>query len=839
METFLLIIILVIVLALLIGVKNTLSTQVGLLQKKLDLVTEELKLLHRDIQQAPAPAEKKLDTITGELRLLRQDIQQKPPSAEKKTVIEDIAAAHKAPAVTPLPPVQEKPIEKPAATPEIPVEKIAAIRQTPEPIHLPAKPEPALPKVEHPVVPPKPPKPGFFERNPDLEKFIGENLANKIGIAILVLGVGFFVKYAIDQEWIGEIGRVFIGILCGGILLGIAHYMRKTFTAFSSVLVGGGVAVLYLTIAIAFHEYHIFSQAAAFVIMVIITGFAVALSVAYDRIELAVLAILGGFGSPFMVSTGEGNYIVLFTYVLILDGGMLVLAYFKKWNLVNIIAYVFTLLLFGSWLGGRFDGNDVSMIVGALIFATLFYLVFFAMNLVNNLKERTPFKSLEIGMLLSNTFYYYGVGMTILDNAHGEMFKGLFTAALGIFNFLFAFTLYKNSRVDKNLVFLLIGLVLTFISLAAPVQLEGNFITLFWSAETVLLLWLSQKSGIRLMKLSSAVIMGLMIISLIMDWTQIYMDGDQQLTIMLNKGYITSLCSLVAIAACIYLLRFERTEKAENVQLYKHLLVIGGVVLLYVSQLLELRHQLAAHEFDYTAQNIIIGVYNMVFILGLVLAGGKLVNNQQVRQAFAFWGVFALFLFIAFYHNESVSARNSFLLDGGSVTGFAFHYILVTLVVAIAFITLPRIQAMTGFNEDTYNAYSWFYVFALLFVASAELDHAVVWIAGVDRDNIGHILDQNHKIGYPILWGLASFLLIYIGFKIKKKHLRIISLTLFLVTLIKLFAVDIRGISEGGKIAAFIFLGVLLLIVSFMYQRLKKLLLTDESGQPTTPTDQP
>src|SRR5690606_23797780 len=125
---------------------------------------------------------------------------------------------------------------------------------------------------------PEPKRPGFFERNPDLEKFIGENLANKIGIGILVLGIGFFVKYAIDQDWINEIGRVFIGIVAGGILLGIAHKMRKTFAAFSSVLVGGGLAVLYLTIAIAFHEYEIFNQTVAFVIMVVITAFAVLLS---------------------------------------------------------------------------------------------------------------------------------------------------------------------------------------------------------------------------------------------------------------------------------------------------------------------------------------------------------------------------------------------------------------------------------------------------------------------------------------------------------------------------------------------------------------------------------
>ncbi len=376
----------------------------------------------------------------------------------------------------------------------------------PQVISAPSSHETRRPPISQP---PKPKKPGFFERNPDLEKFIGENLANKIGIGVLVLGIGFFVKYAIDQNWINEIGRVFIGIFCGAILLGVAHKMRKTFVAFSSVLVGGGLAVLYLTIAIAFHDYHIFSQTVAFIMMVIITAFAVVLSLGYNRVELAILSILGGFASPFMVSTGEGNYVVLFTYIFILDVGMLVLAYYKKWNLINIISYVFTVLLFGAWLVEGFNSDTVNMILGGLIFATLFYLVFFVMNVINNLKEKAAFKSLDISLLLSNTFLYYGAGMTLLNNAVGDNYKGLFTAGLGVFNFIFAYTLHKSGRVDKNLVYLLIGLVLTFVSLAAPIQLEGNYITLFWSAEAVLLLWLSQKSGIRLMKLASVVITGI------------------------------------------------------------------------------------------------------------------------------------------------------------------------------------------------------------------------------------------------------------------------------------------------------------------------------------------
>lgn len=676
---------------------------------------------------------------------------------------------------------------------------------------------------------PKPKKPGFFERNPDLEKFIGENLANKIGIGILVLGIGFFVKYAIDQDWINEIGRVCIGILCGGTLLAVAHKMRKAFVAFSSVLVGGGLAVLYLTIAIAFHEYHIFTQASAFIMMVTITAFAVALSLAYNRVELAILSILGGFASPFMVSSGEGNYVVLFSYIFILDVGMLVLAYFKKWNLVNIVSYAFTIILFLVWLVGGFDATDLSMVWGGLIFATLFYLIFFAMNIINNLKEKATFKSLEIGLLLSNTFFYYAAGMALLNNDFGNNYKGLFTAALAAFNFLFAFGLHKSGRVDKNLVFLLIGLVLTFISLAAPIQLEGNYITLFWAAEAVLLLWLSQKSGIRLMKLASIIINVLMVISLLMDWAQLYKSSNDlvSLNVIFNKAYITSLVSFASFAGTFYLMRLEKSEKEENITLYKHIITIAGIILFYMGNFLELQYQLFENGFDYATQNIIIGTYNMLFCAVLLILSKKLSLPQNLKSAFALLGVITMLSYLFFYHSQIISVRNDYVNGLTNFMGYGFHYFLLGFLLIVVALSLPKIQGMEAFNQKTYNLYSWFYVFFFVFMASAELDHIVVISAYSPGDSMQHILNQNHKIGYPILWGVTSFALIALGLKKKIKHLRIISLSLFLVTLIKLFLMDIKGISEGGKIAAFISLGILLLVVSFMYQRLKKILLAD------------
>lgn len=729
--------------------------------------------------------------------------------------------------------------EKPKAAPEkFPV--------TPPPLSTPAEPEPKRKPEEvkipgvitpQPMKPaPKPvapPKPGFFERNPDLEKFIGENLANKIGIAILVLGIGFFVKYAIDQNWIGVYGRVLIGIVCGGALIGIAHFLRKKFIAFSSVLVGGGIAILYLTIAIAFHEYGIMGQKIAFAIMVVITALTIMLSVAYNRIELAVLAILGGFASPFMVSRGEGNFVVLFTYIMVLDIGMLVLAYFKKWNLVNIIAYIFTVILFGSWLATGYDETNVSMITGAMVFATLFYFTFFAMTVVNNLKQRIPFKATEFLLLLSNTFLYYSAGMLILNNPEAEIFRGLFTVFIAVFNFVFAFTLFKKSEVDRNLVFLLIGLVLTFISLAAPVQLEGNYITLFWAAEAVLLLWLSQKSGILLMKVASVVVMVLMWISLTMDWYNVYyLTTFEQVPVkvLLNKGYITSLVALVAIGLFYRLLNGEQFRYKSLVPTARIILTVAGAFIFYISNLLELTYQLNVYVDDFAARTTIIGTYNMFFILLILAFEKRLYLPDYIKSGFALWGVLAILSYFFVYHYHIVITRNLYLRGESSILGFGFHYLLILQLIVIAAWSLKRFRFWTNFNQKSYNVYSWFFVFFFVFIASAELDHTVLLTAGVDGGQIHNVLRQNQKIGYPILWGITAFLLIAVGLRTKRKQLRVISLTLMLITLVKLFLFDIKGISKGGMIAAFISLGALLLIVSFMYQRLKKLLLVDETS---------
>ncbi len=681
-----------------------------------------------------------------------------------------------------------------------------------------------------PPVTPRPPEPTFWVRNPDLEKFIGENLMNKIGITVLVIGIGLLLRYAIDRELISETAQTMIGLLAGGALVFFAHRVRRSFRAFSSVLVAGGIAVFYFTIATAFHQYQIIGQSAAFVTMVAITGVAVLLTLAYDRKELAVISLLGGFATPFMVSTGEGNFKVLFTYLLILNAGMLVLSNFKKWHIINVISFVLTLFLFGGWLLGPYEGVVPPPTLPAFGFATAFFLVFFGMNLRYNLRHRQAFLEIDHALLLVNTAAYYGAGMLLLSDLTVRV-SGLFTVLLGLFYLLFALYFHRREGIPSSLKFMLIGLVLTFISLAAPVQLEGNHITLFWAAEAVLLLWFSQRTGLRLVERASVLVTALMIGSLWMDLFDIYSyTRAYELTPLLNKGWITGVAVAISLGLGAWLLRKsdQLTEILPGLsrKLWAVIITVLGVGVLFVVNYLEIRHQLERVFLSEVVDMVLMGW--LLFYLLVVDFFLRTKQGWQVVPAVCM--TFSAMVYISAFYSSSRIAFNA-VNSGMEASGaFVFHYVAVLLMGGTLFRIIQFTRKNTTRKGTVRNVHFWAISIFLVIFSSQELDHVMVLGGGsVDA------LSAGRRIGYPMLWGIGSFVFMWLGMRGRLRVLRVISLSLFGLTLVKLFLFDLGSLSEGGRVAAFIFLGALLLVISFMYQKLKGLVMAD--GPETTIDD--
>lgn len=667
------------------------------------------------------------------------------------------------------------------------------------------------------------PPPSFFERYPDIEKFIGENLVNKIGIAILVLAIGFFVKYAIDNNWIGPIGRVSIGILCGAILVGFAHRMRNNYKAFSSVLTGGGLAIFYFTITLAFQQFHLFTQLVALLILIVITVFAVVLSLLYDRQELAVIALIGGFASPFLLSNGTSNYNGLFIYLLLLNAGLLSIAYFKAWRILNISSFGLSVIVFVAIL---YTLTNTNYYIG-LRFATIFYLLFFTINIINNIRENKSFLTIDFSILLINTALYFAAGLYLLTGMGLPQYRGLFSAALALINLVLSYILFRKKTVDPNILYLLIGITLTFISLTAPIQLHGNNITLFWASETVLMYWLYQKSAINLMKLTSMVIWLVMIISLVMDISVIYGHSDNHLTIVANKGFITTMCAAVSSYLLYVLIKKDSQPEIYGIIINKSLYRIIAIILLFLSGLLEINHQFG-YFFPRSDMNILyLALYVPVFAYLFHIISAKINgaghNWELILTILACTALVYLFLAPVFFNQLQDMLEQKKI----STSHFAVHWVSDIFIIMVFYQIIRLCQ--DKFDDPTKNRIVWLLTTAIVIFFSLEicLLSELVFYSG--QNNIDTIQTVYVKTALPVLWGVISFILMWLGMRNKQKNLRIISLSLFSVTLLKLFMFDINHIPVAGKIAAFFCLGVLLLIISFMYQKVKKIIVDDET----------
>lgn len=725
--------------------------------------------------------------------------------------------------------------------PEPPVEKLKA------PVEAEIKPAPVTPpKIErHPEViednssiinrpiktrdfgPTKPVEPrlSFFERHPDLEKFIGENLINKIGIAILVLAIGFFVKYAIDNDWIGLVGRVGIGIVCGGILIGVAHALRNSYKAFSSVLVGGGLAVFYFTITLAFQQFHLFNQITAFIILIVITIFAVLLSLLYDKQELAVIALVGGFASPFMVSNGSANYNGLFIYLLILNTGLLIIAYYKAWRVLNIVSFGFTVIVFSTVL---YTLTPPTYHFG-FIYASIFYALYFAINIANNVRENKKFIASDFSILLINTGLYFAAGLYLLTMMHDEQYRGLFCICLAVVNLVLSFILFRNRKVDTNILYLLIGITLTFISLAAPIQLHGNNITIFWASETVLLYWLYQRSGIQLMKYTSVFLWIAMLLSLSMDMYQTYSNYSQSLTIVANKGFITTLFAAVSSFLLSVLVKKDST-KLEYANIFTgQLFGVAALVLLFLSGLLEINHQFLTH-FPDTGLNILyVMVYTPVFVFIYYALSPKIqVINFSSDAKFV---ILFICLIVYLLLTPQYYSLQHLMLETKkpSTSHFMAHWIGAVFI-GLLFYRVIRL-CQQNMNESLKKVFTWVLSAGVVLFLSFEVSLMSNLLFFSKANPIDQIETVYVKTGLPVLWGLLSFALMWLGMKYKLRVMRVASLTLFSLTLLKLFLFDIKNIPVWGKIAAFFCLGVLLLIVAFMYQRTAKKSATDDEAK--------
>lgn len=694
-----------------------------------------------------------------------------------------------------------------------------------------------------------------FEKRSDiksnLEKFIGENLLNKIGIVITVIGVAIGVQYSIEHNLVSPLVRIIIGYVFGMALLFVGLKLKSKYLNYSAVLVSGSAAMMYFITFAAYSFYHLIPVAAAFIIMVLFTALTVFAALKYNRQIIGLLGLVGAYATPFLLSSNSGKVWFLFSYMAIINSGILYIAMRKYWKILYYSAFAITWIIYAGWFLGRYNVDSDLWI--AFFFSSIFFLLFYATFVIYKLLKGEKFDLFDIIYLLSNSFIYFGFGFAALEgNLYYSDFQGLFTIINASVHAIVAISFYKRKDPDINLIYLISGLAITFLVIAIPVQFDGDIVTLFWISISSVLFWISRKQQVDFYEILAYPLTALSFFNLLNSWSDSYNAVNTIFFIpVFNSAFLVNLIFTLNIGLASYLiikfpLRFNVFKVSDLNKVLRFVYPILLVLMTYLIFLLEIAHfwdmQINGSVFNESGfdidntkfvSNINLYPFKILWMINysagfiflvLLLTFSKLKNFLFSAISLSTSGIFILIFLFAGLLNIS-RIIDEYLQPKVSVD-FALGFEAVILrYVSLAFISVLVIYSYLVFKGLFQTK---------VMKALADSIVNVLLLIGLSNElsTIFKYLDIHTISRYELtaLWGIYSLSLISYGIWKKAKHLRILALGFFGVTLAKLFVFDIASLSTLPKTLIFVSLGLLLLVASFLYQKFKAVIFGDDEN---------
>ncbi|MBX2874597.1 MAG: DUF2339 domain-containing protein [Saprospiraceae bacterium] len=712
-----------------------------------------------------------------------------------------------------------------------------------EPSPLPIQ-SPSVKNLSASVPPRKEPKmhlPKVTKETGGLEKYIGENLFSKLGIAIIIIGVGIGAKFAIDNDLISPVVRVILGYLIGGVLLGLAIRLQAKYHTYSAVLLSGAMAIFYFMTYISHSFYEFLPDLLAFGAMVAVTGMTVAAAVYYKEQIIALIGQVGAYAIPFLLSDGSDDMRTFFTYMAIINVGILFVAFRQYWKLLYVSAFALSWLFLLAWIAFGYDGvEDFTLAFSfTLIFFGLFYLTFLAYKLLRAEK----YQLLDVFLLLSNSFVFFGIGYG-LWSGHPQLdsMLGLFAILNGIIHLIVGALIYVNDKADKNVLLLVIGLVVLFFTLAIPIQLDGNWVTLLWLIEGALLFVIGRLRSEKLYEKIAYPILTLSFLSLLQDWGDAYwtsaFDETETFNPIFNLGFFTS-CIAIAVYGTVQWLKSRKVTSFfkpntiwaswGNYVLPAFLIVsiyslFGQEIAQYWSEKIKLLKAAEGERQTIQAyQNLAISwrlAYTLFFLTVLALVNDYLVKARALAWVnLVLKSLLVLFFLIGGLQVLTDLRETYHEYPDKPLVYFWVRYIVLGLVGGLLYQAYRSIEVW-----EMKNRWGKIYDISLHLVVLLILSNE--WLNWGTSFQLG----ESYKLGLSILWGLYALFLIVLGIWRNKAYLRIGAIGLFGITLLKLFFYDIAHLPTLPKTIIFLALGSLLLLISFLYNKYRSTLFEQETG---------
>ncbi|MEW6208375.1 MAG: DUF2339 domain-containing protein [Acidobacteriota bacterium] len=394
----------------------------------------------------------------------------------------------------------------------------------------------------------------------DLESRIGGRWLLWIGIIAISLGMAFFLRLAFN-EWIGQRGRVAVGVIIGLGFLAGAERLRSRYPVYAYGLSGGGILILYLSGFAAYSMYQLVAQPVAFVYMVAVTAAASLLAARYSALPIALLGLIGGFLTPVLLSTNVDNQVGLFGYIALLDLGVLALAYSKQWRVLNYLAFICTTLMFVGWWNKFYEPEKLWT---TIFFLTLFFVIFALLAVLYNVINRQPTRWLDLILVFLNGAIYFGASYSLLDDNY-RSYLGLFAVLVSVFYLALGYFTYRRDPDDRLLLYTFLGLAFLFLVLAVPIQFDQHWVTMGWAIEGMVMTWIGLKTDDRTSRYAA---MGLFAVALShwlwIDVNEFAYRAGESFAPLINRRALSCAVMILSLAVSAWLYKKSDAETEED-----------------------------------------------------------------------------------------------------------------------------------------------------------------------------------------------------------------------------------------------------------------------------------
>ncbi|HEY4469466.1 MAG TPA: DUF2339 domain-containing protein [Klebsiella sp.] len=368
--------------------------------------------------------------------------------------------------------------------------------------------------------------------------FMQGNPLAKLGILLLFLGLSFLLRYTVEHSLFPLELRLLTAAFFAMGLLTVGWRLRYKQPLYALILQGGATGVLYLTVFGAFRLWQMLPMPLAFGLLLAICAASVGLAILQKALSLAMLASLGGYLAPLLLSTGGGSHVGLFSFYLLLSVGILVISIWQHWRELNLLGLLFTFGVGGLW---GLNGYRPEYYLSCQLFLIANTIIFGVLSVALSLRAQEKGKQIIDGVLLFAP-PLIGFGMQYGITRHMAYGPALSALGYGGFYLLLAWlALRRYPALGRMLVLSALALGAVFTTLAIPLALSARWTAMAWSLEGLGLLWLGVQQQQRRMSYSGTALLVLAVGSAL--WAQV--NGTTPLSLMLIFA-VLSLSWLVA-----------------------------------------------------------------------------------------------------------------------------------------------------------------------------------------------------------------------------------------------------------------------------------------------------